>query len=281
MNSSVHIFSRNFQPFHCGQNSLLGDFKRTKARWRPVLCVRSCGRWLVSRGPAEEDEEEEAAAAHRLCSRLILIRWAGRTPAESAGWGWATAQRPRPLCFALLYQQAQMPFKKFTGSPDEHKAQEGRRVRGREEKERQREQERNIRGGRAVQSNEICYSGPFYTHLITRSNRFCETPSPFEDTPTTHVIWLVFYVRYQPGQLWELTTMFQSFDWGWMEGWRWQGDSLRWNHNLGQLKTDPPGSVAPIMHRGGKGEKKVAQLVPTQERFWFSLDFLLQKQKLL
>lgn len=49
-----------------------------------------------------------------------------------------------------------------------------------------------------VQFNEICYSGPFYTHLITRSNRFRETPSPFEDPPTTHVIWLVFYMRYQP-----------------------------------------------------------------------------------
>lgn len=39
--------------------------------------------------------------------------------------------------------------------------------------------------GHTVQSNEICYSGPVYTHLITCTNRYCETQSTFEDTPTT------------------------------------------------------------------------------------------------
>lgn len=94
---------------------------------------------VISRGPAEE---VEAAAARRLCSRLVLICRAARAPAESAGGGSATARRLRPVCFALLYQQAQMPFKKFTGSPDEQNAQEGGRVRGREERERDEENER-------------------------------------------------------------------------------------------------------------------------------------------
>lgn len=85
-------------------------------------------------------------------------------------------------------------------------------------------------GRHTVQSNEICYSGPFYTHLITRSNRFCETPSPFEDTPTTHVIWLVFYMRYQPRPIMRADHNVPVIWWG--------GDSVRWNHNLGQLKTD-------------------------------------------
>lgn len=109
-------------------------------------------------------------------------------------------------------------------------------------------------GRHTVRSNEICYSGPFYTHLITRSNRFCETPSPFEDTPTTHVIWLVFYMRYQPRPIMRADHNVPVI--------RWAGDSVRWNHNLGQLKTDPwlTGS-----HNAPK--KEVAQLVHTQERF--------------
>lgn len=105
---------------------------------------------------------------------------------------------------------------KFTGSPDEQNAQEGGK---------------KSEGRHTVQSNEICYSGPFYTHLITRSNRFCETPSPFEDTPTTHVIWLVFYMRYQPRPIMRADHNVPVIRWG--------GDSVRRNHNLGQLKTDP------------------------------------------
>lgn len=89
---------------------------------------------------------------------------------------------------------------------------------------------KNNEGRHTVQSNEICYSGRFYTHLITRSNRFCETPSPFKDTPTTHVIWLVFYMRYQPRPIMRADHNIPVIRWG--------GDSVRWNHNLGQLKTD-------------------------------------------
>lgn len=51
-----------------------------------------------------------------------------------------------------------------------------------------------------------------------------------------------------------------------MEGWQWRrrwGGSLRWNHNLGQLKTDPLDQRLPKW----TVEKKVAQLVPTQECF--------------
>lgn len=46
----------------------------------------------------------------------------------------------------------------------------------------------------------------------------------------------------------------------------WGGDSVRWNHNLGQLKTDPwiSGSHNALLK---KKKKKVAQLEPTQEHF--------------
>lgn len=81
-----------------------------------------------------------------------------------------------------------------------------------------------------IQPSEDCNSGLFYTHLITCSNRFSETPSPFEDTPTTHVIWLVFYMRYQPRPIMRADQNVPVIWWG--------GDSLRWNHKLGQLKTD-------------------------------------------
>lgn len=118
------------------------------------------------------------------------------------------------FCFALQYQQAQMPFKIHRKSRRAKCSGRGKKSEGRH----------------TVQSNEICYSGPFYTHLITRSNRFCETPSPFEDTPTTHVIWLVFYMRYQPGPIMRADHNVPVIWWG--------GDSVRWNHNFGQLKTD-------------------------------------------
>lgn len=123
----------------------------------------------------------------------------------------------RPVCFALLYQQVQMPLKIRRKS-------RWAKCSGREKKSE---------GRHTVRSNEICYSGPFYTRLITRSNRFCETPSPFEDTPTTHVIWLVFYMRYQPRPIMRADHNVPVIRLGGGSG------SVRWNHNLGQLKTDP------------------------------------------
>lgn len=81
---------------------------------------------------------------------------------------------PGLFCFLFLYQEDRYLLK-FIRGPDEQNGS----LRGKKEKSP---------GSLTVQFNEICYSGPFYTHLITRSNRFCETPSPFEDPPTTHVI---------------------------------------------------------------------------------------------
>lgn len=51
---------------------------------------------------------------------------------------------------------------------------------------------------------------------------------------------------------------------------RWGGDPVRWNHNLGQLKTDPwiSGSHNALLKKKKEEKKKrVAQLVSTQERF--------------
>lgn len=149
------------------------------------------------------------ATAHLLCLCLVVIFYS-TSPAES------TVHNRISDLSALHYgTNKRRCLLKFTGSPDEQNAQEGKKSEGRH----------------TVQSNEICYSGPFYTHLITRSNRFCETPSPFEDTPTTHVIWLVFYMRYQPRPIMRADHNVPVIQWG--------GDSVRRNHNLGQLKTDP------------------------------------------
>ena len=95
---------------------------------------------------------------------------------------------------------------------------------------RKKERMKNLECPHIVQSNDICYSGPFYANLITCSNAFCETPSSFEDTPTTHVIWLVFYMRYQPSPIIGADQNVPVIWWG--------GDSLRWNDNMGHLKTD-------------------------------------------
>lgn len=119
------------------------------------------------------------ATAHLLCLCLIFILRCA-SPAESTGESGTVVFQTCLLCITV--STSTDAFKNSQEVQMSKMLRKGKKSEGRH----------------TVRSNEICYSGPFYTHLITRSNRFCETPSPFEDTPTTHVIWLVFYMRYQP-----------------------------------------------------------------------------------